>query len=253
MKTFPSILATVAVTALCATAFAAETPGVLTDYIPAGTLLQGVAVQPTFEKELGPILAEVEKKFQALSEEKKKEMLAKRNPDRALDYMPELWESKDAYDNYVNLWAATKMRPVSKVALGFDKGDGGDVWRVISATVDKSNKTMPLTIGALSYNSKDNTWESNNGVLVAKPMEEDKKFVYGAQKGYAWTLEKDDALSKQLESVRIAKTTDGKFIYVYYSFVAVSKASGRAIAQGGYTLCFPVPSDSAKISTPGKG
>lgn len=251
MKTLTSFLSLVAIPAMTAVAFAQSTPGVLADYLPVETLLQGRSIRPVQDEKIAPLLKQVEAKFAKLSEEKKKELLENRNMERALDYSADLWDSKAEYDKYVDIWTNTKLVERENVAIGLRPTEGNPhLWKVISVTVDPNGKTLPLTIGALQYDSKNNTWISNNGVLTAAPLDEDKKYVYGAQKGFTWTLKKEDALSAMLESVRVAKTKDGKHIFVNYSFVEA--AAGKVIAQGGYALRFPVKVAGVNIATPGQ-
>jgi len=253
MKTLTFILSLVAIPAMSAVAFAQATPGALTGYLPTDTLLQGRAVRAVQSEEMMPLLKAVEAKFAKLSVETKKELLEKRNMERALDYSPKLWDSKADYDTYVEIWGDTKLVERENVAIGLRPTKGNpDLWTVISVTIDGKGKTLPLTIGALQYNSKDNAWISNNGILTVAPFNEDKKYIYGAQRGFVWTLNKEDMLSAQLETVRIAKTKDGKYIFINYKFVEASKSSGKIIAQGGYALRFPVVVAGANVATPGQ-
>ncbi len=255
MKTTHAILSLLTVPALCCAAFAKETLDVV-KLLPQDGFLPGRAIKPQFSEELAPILQKVEARFQKLSDEKKKEILEKQgqNRDRAFEYVPELWESKAEYENYIKVWKATKLIEVENVAIGIRKSSTADVWDIVSATIDKNRgKPLPLTLGALTYNSKKNVWESNNGTLEAKPFTEDELFIYGAQKGQSWTLNKEDALSQIVEAVRITETPDDKYIFIYYSFVELSKASGQVIAQGGYTLRFPIKKSSAAgVTRPGQ-
>ncbi len=250
MKTTHAIITLLGVPALCATAFAQDGLNVL-DTLPKDGFLQGRAVKPQLSPDLLPILEKVEARFQKMPEEKRKAMLENRNTDRALEYNEELWESKKEYEDYLKIWKSTQLIDAENVAIGLRATSDPNVWNVISATVDRG-KTLPLTLGALSYDSAKNVWTSNNGTLEAKPFEETDLYMYGAQKGQSWILDKEDALSRVVESVRISKTTDGKFIFVYYSFAEISKASGQLLAQGGYTLRFPVKSESASVTLPGQ-
>ncbi len=250
MKTTHAIISLLTVPALCATVCAQDAFNVL-EVLPKDGFLQGRAVKPQYSPDLLPILEKVEERFKKLSEEKRQEMLKDRNRDRALEYVPELWDSKEEYNKYLKVWKDTQLINAENVAIGLSASSNPDVWNIISATVDRG-KTLPLTLGALTYDAKKNIWKSNNGELVASPFEESDLYIYGAQKGQSWILDKEDSLSRVVESVRMSKTDDGEYIFVYYSFAEISKASGQLLAQGGYTLRFPVKADSATVTKPGQ-
>ena len=242
MKAITFVLSLLLTPALCLNAMAQAPLGVLDGILPIDSLMQGRVVRPVFDQELLPLLRQVEEKFAALPDDKKQAMLEKRNPERALDYSPELWDSKADYDTYIETWNKTQLQEQQNVAIGFEFAGGENgVYKVISATIDQNGKTLPLTIGALKYNAKDNTWISNNGILKPEEYVADNKYVYGEQSGYVWMLDKKDALSRQVESVKIAKSSDSKYVFVYYAFVEVLMSSGQPIAQGGYVLRFPIP------------
>ncbi len=254
MKTIQTILALMSAPALCLTAMAAEKQlGALEGYLPVGKLLQGRAVRPVTDEALAPILQKVDEKFQKLSEEERKKMLEKRNMERALDYEKALWSTKAEYNEYLKIWANTKMQEREAVAIGLREIEGQpNMWGVVSATMDPQGKTLPLTVSALTYDANKNVWISNNGELAMKAVDEDSKYLYGAQKGNKWTLEKEDAIVKMIENLQITKTKDDKYIFVSYSFVEASKASGQLIAQGGYVLRFPNVSAGVNVTKPGQ-
>ncbi len=250
MKTTHAILSLLTVPALCCTVLAKDAIDVL-KILPQDGFLPGRAVKTQYSPELLPILQKVEQRFQKLPKEKQQEMLKNRNRDRALEYVAALWDSKADYNKYIQTWKATQLIAAENVAIGLRKSSTPDVYDVVSATIDRG-KTLPLTLGALTYNKKENVWVSTNGTLKPEAFSESDLFVYGAQKGTTWTLEKSDALSQIVEAVRISETTDKKFVFVYYSFLEVSKATGQVIAQGGYTLRFPIKSQSATVTRPGQ-
>ncbi len=250
MKTSQAILSLLAAPAMCLTAMAQETVNVL-EVLPTEGFMPGRAIRPQTDEALMPLLVKIEEKFQALSEEEKKAMLEKRKDGRALEYNPKLWDSKADYDTYLKVWKNTKIVEAENVVIGLRASSSPDVWDVVSATV-ANGQTLPLTLGALTYNAKTNIWKSNNGELTASPVTETDTYIYGAQSGQEWKLEKDDALSSIRESVRITKTADGNFTFVYYNFTEISKASGQVIAQGGYVLRFPKKTANASVTRPGQ-
>lgn len=252
MKFSHKILAVLALPALTLSALAEQTLGVLNGVIPVDKMMQGRVVRPVLSPDLQPIVAKVQERFNALSEEKKKEIATGMNQDNALDYIDGLWDSKKEYDTYLEAWNKKSVTEREQVAVGFKPGDKENVWNVVSLTIDSAGKTAPLTLSALSYDAVNNTWISNNGTLEYKILNYDDKFVFGAQTGYQWLLEKNDALTSMVERIQITKSKDAKYIFIYYNFLEVSKATGKGIAQGNYVLRFPVQVAGANLTKPGQ-
>ncbi len=253
MNAFRPLLALLAVPAMVISAYAEQTPGALSGYLPTGgNLLQGAAVRVAMDPSIVPFNQSIANKFNALPEEKRAEIAAGMDSIVAMEYRPELFESREQYDAYMESWRKARLIPSGVVALGLMATDTQGMWSVLSATVDNSGKTLPLTISALKYNADKNVWISNNGELTAKPYSISDRCVLGAQEGTEWSLQKEDSLTRLNEAVRVTRTTDGQCIYVFYSFAETSRISGAAIAQGGYVLRFPIVSQSAGLSTPGQ-
>ncbi len=254
MKAFTSILAALAVPAMFSAALAAdETPGALAGYLPTnGELSQGVAVRVVLDESIAEKNKSIAEKFNALPEERRAELAKGLDALVAMEYTPDLFDSKEAYESYLASWKKAKLAPAGTVAMGMMPTGKEGIWKVLSATVDPSGRTLPLTISALQYDAKKNIWLSNNGELAAKPYEIGDRCVLGAQTGTEWQLTREDSLSKLSEAVRVTKTTDGEAVYVFYSFSEVSAVSGAAIAQGGYILRFPIVTKKAGLSKPGQ-
>lgn len=253
MKAFLPLIALLASPVLLtSTCYAEETPGALAGLLPAdGSLKPGAAVRPVWTPEFAKMQQELTVKLQALSPEKQKAFMETFDPMMLIAYNKDLWSNKADYDKYKEEWKKVVIQPVTEVAIGL-KNAGGNVWRVLSATVDaQSRKTVPLTISALSYDSSRNVWISNNGELTASEFKATDDYVYGAQTGTEWKLEKEDSLSRLSELVRVTKTTDGKFIYVAYNFSERSTVSNAAIAQGSYILRFAAGNARVNMGTPG--
>ena len=85
---------------------------------------------------------------------------------------------------------------------------------------------------------------------ILRPDRED--YDFGAQTGTEWSMEKEDSLSKLKESLLITKTTDGKAVYVAYAMNEVSAISGTVIANHGYILFFPIQTERANATRPGR-
>ncbi len=253
MKEFTPILALLATPALVTSVLAAEAPGALAGYLPSdGSLIQGDNVRTIADPSLAPFNQEVVANFNKLSKEEKAELIKLFDSNKALPYNEALFGNKETYEKYMEAWQKTKIVPVGGVAIGLLASNTKDIWHVHSVTIDTVGNTRPLTISALKYDAARNVWCSNNGELTATPFSADDTFVFGAQSGTEWNYEHADKLSRLRETVRITKTTDGEAVYVYYRFIETSAFSGTTIAQGEYTLRFPIVAKSAGLSRPGQ-
>lgn len=253
MKAFSTIFAMLAAPAMLSVAVCAESPGALEGYFPTdGTLKQGTAVRPVFTKEFAELQRSFASKVASLSEEKRKAFLEGIAPDSVPDYDSEVWPDKAEYDKFVAEWKKSEIQPIAVVAVGLHSS-GQNMWKVLSSTIDpKTRRQGPLTIGALKYDAGKNAWISNNGELTAKSYTATDANIYGAQTGTEWNLSKEDALARTRETVRVTKTTDGKFVYLSYSFAEQSLITGASIAQGAYMLRFPIVTPAANMGTPGR-
>ncbi len=254
MKFSHQLFAMLSLPVVCATAMAEGTLGAVEGMIPVDKLMPGRVVKAVLNPELKGPHEKVMAKFNALPEEKRKELASKITKVSAIDYIPELWDSKQQYDEYIKIWEANGVQELQQVVLGLTAGDKAGVWNVVSAEIDNSGKAKsPLLLSTLVYDANANTWTSNNGVMAAEAVSLDNKFVFGGQKGTEWKLEKEEAGCVMGERLQVTKTDDGKFVFVTYNFAEVSKATGKGIAQGGFVLRFPVQAAAgANIATPGQ-
>lgn len=254
MKAFSFLLAALAapVVLSCSAAAADEAPEALKGMLPCnGTVIQGSVVRIARDPEFVKLHQEAIQAFAKLSQEKQKTIAEKSDASTLMDYDADIWPDRADYDKYVAAWKKSRMVGAMDVALGLQKNEDGS-YSVLSATKVADNATMPITIGALKYDAKKNVWVSNNGELTATPFSAGENYDFGAQTGTEWKMEKEDALSKLAEMVRVTKSTDGKMIFVAYALSEVSAISGTPIAQHGYMLAFPVATASVNAGKPGQ-
>lgn len=241
MKAIIPTLALLTVPALVSFAAADTQPGAMKEYLPVGSLTQGRVVRAQLDEAIVPYLKKVDEKFAKLPEADRKAMLESRDQEQALEYDPRLWENKGEYEKYLSIWKKTKLVEQEPVALGLNPSGEENMWMLNSATVDaKTGQPMPLTLSALQYNSKDNTWVSSNGVLKSKgKIKRNDKFVYGPMAGEEWNLETSDGMTKLSEDVTFAKSPDGKYVYAFYRFSETMISTGAPLANGSYVLRLP--------------
>ena len=242
MKAITPILALLTVPALVSFAAAESQPGAMKGYLPVGSLTQGRVVRAQLDEAIVPYLKKVDEKFAKLPEADRKAMLEKRDQEQALEYDARLWDSKGDYEKYLAIWKKTKLVDQEPVAMGMNPSGDEGVWMLNSATVDaKTGQPMPLTLSALQYNAKDNTWISSNGALKSQgKLQRGENYVYGPMTGEEWKLETSDGMTKVVEDVAFAKSADGKNVFVFYRFSESMVSTGAPLANGSYVLRFPV-------------
>lgn len=254
MKAYSSLYAMLmAPVMLACAAMAQDKPGVLADYLPYdGSMLRGNSVRAVLDASYNAELQKVVDKLNNLSEEKKKEYLEKADPNTALDYNPDYWTNQDEYKKYLDAWNKLKVVALNEVLLGLQKTSQPGIWEVLSVTRVAQDRTNPLTISALKYDANRNVWISNNGELSPQDIAMTDRFCLGAQRGTEWTLKEESALSNLVETVRVTKSTDGKYVFVHYIFTESIPVSNVLIGQAAYVLRFPVVSAAASLSKPGE-
>ena len=245
MSATTSIFSMLAVPALIMTAQAADTPSGLADFkfptnnVNAPCYLISVAHTEEFAKLQG----EVEKKLQSCSEERQKEFMSTYNPDFLIEYSEDLWDSKEAYEAYKAEWDKRQIQTRANLQgiLSLEPSTD-DAWVLQVLLVNReTNQGVPLSIGSLTYNPQNNTWVSAEGELTPAAFSAPEEYVYKAQNGTEWSLLKQDSFNNTRQLLRIAKTTDGKAVFISFASISQSRTSGQILSQQTYTLLYPVP------------
>ena len=251
MKALSYILALFAFPAFIAQA--ADKAGAVEGMLPTdGSLKRGAHVRAVYPETFRDQLQATANALQKLSPEKRAALAQSFSLDQQPAYNADIWPKKADYDRYIEEMKKVVIQPVTEVAVGLQKADG-NTWRVLSVTVDaKTKQQIPLTISALNYDAARNVWISSNGELTPKEYSTPETSIYGAQTGTEWSLEKEDSMTRMRETIRLTKTTDGKYVYLAYSLVEQSTVTGGNIAQGAYLLQFPVQTPGANLGTPGE-
>lgn len=251
MRALPYILALTAVPAFVAQA--ADDAGAMEGYFPTdGTIQAGAHVRLVLPEEFSAQMKKFSENLQKVSKEKREAYMKNFALDHQIEYDAEVWPDKADYDRFVEVWRQAKVDPISPAGVGLQKIND-NMWRVVSAIAERNSKRQqPLSISALRYDAARNVWVSGNGELTARDYSTTEASIYGAQTGTEWSLEKEDSLTRFRETIRVTKTTDGKYVYLAYSFIEQSIATGTSIAQGAYLLQFPVQKAGANLGRPGQ-
>lgn len=226
-------------------------PAQLSDYLPCnGSLQRGVVVRIQLDESFAPLHKEALRKLSALPEDKRTAIVKATPANTIIGFTPDLWKDKAEYDQYAAAWKKTKIVPVAEVAMGFNDEGKGE-WSVTAVTRTPQG-TMPMTIANLRYSEETKTWSSNNGVLKPTNYTAESGNAYGAQTGTEWTLNKEDAMSQLNETMRLSKSTDGRYIYVMYGLTEISSVTHAPVANHGYIIRFEVPTAKANAGKPGQ-
>lgn len=238
--------------AVCASVFAQEVKTDIRDYLPCdGSVKQGAVVQIARDPSFIELHKTAVERFIKLPKEKQDNINKSGSANKLMPWTADIWPDKAEYERYREAWKKSRIVPRADVAVGL-RDNGNNQFSVLSATRMPDGSTMPLTIGSLQYDGNKNTWKSNNGELKPAAFAAGEDYDFGAQTGTEWSLEKEDSLSKLKETLLISKTTDGKAIYVAYAMNEVSAISGTVIANHGYVLLFPIQTERANATRPGR-
>lgn len=253
MKTLRPIFSIVATAALISTSMASTVPAALAgyDFATGDQAKIGFAVAPAFTEKYAELQKGVSEKINAMDEAKRVEFIKNYNPDTLIPYNPDIWADKKAYDEYKQEWQNTTMQGQAQVALSLQENADGK-WNFYAITRNPANgQTLPLGISGLKYDPAKNTWTSSYGELTPQEFKVTDDFIFKAQTGTEWKLEKEDSFAKTSQVLRITKTTDGKLVYVFYAMAEQSKTTGALLNRQGYTLCFPVQQAQMDLGKPG--
>lgn len=255
MKAFTSLLSILAAPAFVMTTQAAEVPQALAGFqLPKGDT-QGVCflVNPAMTEDFQAMHATALQKLQTLGEEKIKSFIESYNPDTLMPYMAEMWESAEAYEAYKKQWGERKMQTRQDIqGLISLKETEDSKWQLISLVVNRNNNSgSPLSLSNLKYDAGKNTWTSSYGELTPTEFKVTDDYVYHAQNGTDWKLEKKDSFSQINQMLRIAKSADGNAVFISFLSVERSLVSGQVLSQQTYTLLYPIPKPTVGGGTPG--
>jgi hypothetical protein len=233
-----ALLATVA--PVCTAAGTDIVPPALQNFPGNGMRLNGESVTMTPTAEFIAMQKDLTAKLQQLSPEKKLEFLKNYSSTTLISYTADFWPDRADYEKYKAEWKKIAITPVQKVQVGI-YNRGNNEWSLHGVTVNTfTNKVTPLTICSLVYRADSNVWISANGELTPTEITTTADNVYGARKGTAWVLKKEDALSRISETLTITRRTNSEFLYLSYDFSERTPGDGTMLAQGNYVLRFRI-------------
>ncbi|MBR2126386.1 MAG: hypothetical protein IJ943_06600 [Akkermansia sp.] len=233
-----ALLATVA--PVCTAAGTDIVPPALQNFPGNGMRLNGESVTLTPTAEFIDMQKNLTTKLQQLSLEKKLEFLKNYSSTTLISYTTDFWPDPADYEKYKAEWKKIAVTPVQKVQVGI-YNRGNNEWSLHGIAVNTfANKVTPLTICSLVYRADSNVWISANGELTPTEITTTSDNVYGARKGTAWVLKKEDALSRISETLTITRRTNGEYLYLTYDFSERTPGDGTMLAQGSYVLRFRI-------------
>lgn len=240
MKSLAHIIALSALSVMIASAQESVVPPALLNFPANGMRVTGESIAIKLSPEFTQLQQELAKRVQQLPTEKKLEFFKNYNSTTLLAYSQDLWPDKAAYDSYCAEWKKISLVPQQVVQLGA-YSRGGQEWGLQGVSVNTlSKQVIPLVINGFVYKADRNVWVTPNGELKPSDISTTSDNIYGARKGTAWVLNKEDALSRIREVLTITKRTNGEFVYLTYEFSERTPGEGAILAQGSYVLRFRV-------------
>lgn len=240
MKSLLPLISFLATPAALCTAWSAEVPPALMNFPADGMRLAGESVKISPSPEFMRLQQNVQRKLQALPQNKRQDFLAGYNSSELIAYTPDLWENEAEYAAYKAEWEKIAIEPVQTVQLGAYAKDNGE-WGLHGVSVNEfARQVSPLAVSGMSYNPTANTWRTANGTLHPQELTTLSTNIYGARKGTTWILRKADVMSELTETLSISRRMNGEFLYLSYSFIERTPGSGSTLAQGSYVLRFRI-------------
>ncbi|MEG1257998.1 MAG: hypothetical protein RR250_04670 [Akkermansia sp.] len=219
----------------------AKPVAVVDECFPANQLVQGNAVRV----QLDDGIADYHKRFDAaiakMTNEEREALKKILKPGQPIPFDERLGVSKEDYAKYLEVWKKKKVVEVAPIVVGLQKTATPGVWKVAS-----SSQQGPLPMSTLQYDANKNVWVSPNGELACKGVVSyDEMNNLGAWKGQEWLFQNKDSYSQIAENVLVGKTKDGKYVYMIYNIIEVTK-DGKPTWNESLVLRFPTASLSGK-------
>lgn len=219
---------------VCTSAFAAEAPKILSDYLKPDTPIKGEIVVIVPPPELDKYIAKVEETARKTPENAEwfRQHAKTAKPGVPLPFDERLGLTKEEYDDYLRYWGKREFKPVEAVAIQL-KSDKEGRWNI--------NMTgNAQSISTLRYEAKEDTFRSPNGVLKRiEDVNADANSTLGAWAGQEWKFEEATGLGTTKENIAIGKTGDKKYGLVVYRLQEVS-AQGTRLLDRGMVVRFPL-------------
>lgn len=240
MKYIIPLISLMCQTALTSQAQGAEVPAALMNFPADGMRLTGESVAPEPTAEFLKMQQAVSARLQAMPLEQKLAFFENYSPNTLMPYSADFWSNRADYDKYASEWKKMGIKQLQTVQLGaFERGN--NEWSLHGVVVNTfTRQVQPLTVCGLVYHADRNVWTSSNGELTPMEHVTGSDNVYGARKGTAWSLRKEDALSRISEQLAITRRTNGEYLYLSYNFSERATGSGTVLAQGNYVLRFRI-------------
>ncbi len=207
-----------------ASAFAADVPKVLGDYLTPNVVIKGEIVVVVPPKELDQYIAKVE---EAARKDPKwfSEHAKTGKPGVPLPFDEKLGLTKEEYDEYLKWWGKREFKGIEAVPIRLTSGSDGR-WTInIGGTAQ--------AMSTLKYDPKADHFRSPNGELKRiEDVAADANSTLGAWTGQEWKFEEKTGLGTTKENIAIGKTGDKKYGLVVYRLQEISDQGTRLIDRG---------------------
>lgn len=209
---------------LSASAFAADTPKVIGDYLTPNVVIKGEIVVVVPPPELDKYIAKVEAAARK-DPEWFREHAKTGKPGVPLPFDERLGLTKEEYDEYLKFWGKREFKGIEAVPIRVTSGSDGR-WNI---NIGGSAQA----ISTLKFDPKTDIFRSPNGELKRiEDVSADANSTLGAWTGHEWKFEEKTGLGTTKENFAIGKTGDKKFGLVVYRLQEISDQGTRLIDRG---------------------
>jgi hypothetical protein len=223
-----------------ASAFAADVPKVLAEYLTPNVVIKGEIVVVVPPPELDKYIAKVEAAARK-DPEWFREHAKTGKPGVPLPFDERLGLTKEEYDEYLKFWRKREFKGIEAVPIRLTTGSDGR-WNINIGGAAQA-------ISTLKYDPAGDLFRSPNGELKRiEDVSADANSTLGAWSGQEWKFEEKTGLGTTKENIALGKTGDKKFGLVVYRLQEISDQGTRLIDRG---IVVRFPLGAAGIIKPG--
>ncbi|WP_193213988.1 hypothetical protein [Luteolibacter marinus] len=207
-----------------ASAFAADAPKLLADYIKPDAVIKGAVVVVVPPQELDKYVAKVEESARK-DPEWFREHAKKGKPGVPLPFDERLGLTREEYDKYLEKWGEREFKAIEAVPIRLSGSKDGSWTIAVGGSAQ--------AISTLRFDPKSGDFRSPNGELKRiEDVDADANSTLGAWTGQEWKFEEKTSLGTTKENFAIGKTGDKKYGLLVYRLQEISEQGTRLIDRG---------------------
>jgi hypothetical protein len=224
-----------------ASAFAADVPKILGDYLTPDVVIKGEIVVVVPPPELDKYIAKVEEAARK-DPEWFREHAKTGKPGVPLPFDERLGLTKEEYDEYLKFWGKREFKGIEAVPIRLTTGRDGR-WNINIGGAAQA-------VSTLKYDPAVDIFRSPNGELKRiEDVSADANSTLGEWTGQEWKFEEKSGFGTTKENIALGKTGDKKFGLVVYRLQEISDQGTRLIDRG-MVVRFPLGAAGIVKPTP---